>query len=101
MVKIVFGVACFSAGVPNPGPRASLLSHPSLIMTIHLNQVCWSREISKTCRAGTPEDQDWKPLRLADEAPLYHNSSLSQSLFCGVHPMSSDPQDLRSSISYG
>ena len=28
----------------------------------HLNQVCWSRETSQTCRTGGPEDQGWEPL---------------------------------------
>jgi len=30
--------------------------------TINLNQVCWSRETWKTCRAGCLEDQDWETL---------------------------------------
>ena len=29
---------------------------------IHLNQVCWSRETWKTCRAGCLEDQDRETL---------------------------------------
>ena len=32
------------------------------VMTIHLNQVCWSRETTKTCRTGALEDQGWPPL---------------------------------------
>ena len=31
-------------------------------MTIHLNQVCWSKETSKTCKTAVFDDQDCPPL---------------------------------------
>ena len=34
----------------------------SLITTIHLNQVCWSRKTSRTYRTVGSEDQGWRPL---------------------------------------
>ena len=47
---------------PNSGPYAQAVLQSLKTWPIHLNQVCWSRETWKACRAVCLEDQDWEKL---------------------------------------
>jgi len=54
---VVLRVPC--SNTPNSNEWVVIKLCGSQVTTIHLNQVCWSREQqSKTCRAVDPEDHD-------------------------------------------
>ena len=51
MIKI-----CPCSNTPDSNELVIIQLCRSLLMTIHLNQVCWSWETSKTCRAAFPDN---------------------------------------------
>ena len=64
----------------------------SLITTIHMNQVCWSRETSRTCRTVGPQGQQTRPhRRLTDRSVKLRKQREDSWLELGPNARSSFP----------